>query len=226
MGRIEVIGLQIDEDVPEKIFAMKTAMLDEMMPMIDDLNARLNEMNGEITNIADSAQEALENLRQNAGSDWSDWSLLEDSDFQELKEKVEHFEGMEIVSSLNSLKERVETLEAAAPSDPAANESKRVQEMMEDLYRRIGDLEEEGERGAEGAGVGCARRPWLSPSPKYGEGRADIHRKPISESKAIMSLGPLTDEKAAFRQWDLKLVNALNMYNRAYGEAIKIVRRG
>ena len=39
-----------------------------------------------------------------------------------------------------------------------------------------------------------------------------------------MSLGPLTDEKAAFRQWDLKLVYALNMYNRTYGEAIKKIK--
>ena len=55
-------------------------------------------------------------------------------------------------------------------------------------------------------------------------GAAEKKSKPISESKAIMSLGPLTDEKAAFRQWDLKLVNALNMYNRTYGEAIKKIK--
>ena len=39
-----------------------------------------------------------------------------------------------------------------------------------------------------------------------------------------MSLGPLTDDKATFRQWDLKLVNALEMYNRAYGEAIRRIK--
>ena len=39
-----------------------------------------------------------------------------------------------------------------------------------------------------------------------------------------MSLGPLTDDKSAFRQWDLKLVNALHMYGRAYGEAIKNIK--
>ena len=39
-----------------------------------------------------------------------------------------------------------------------------------------------------------------------------------------MSLGPLTDEKAAFRQWVLKLVNALNMYNRAYGESVNNIK--
>ena len=66
----------------------------------------------------------------------------------------------------------------------------------------------------EGAGVGCARGPWLDSSPKYGGGCPERKSKLISESKAIMSLGPLTDEEAAFRQWDLKLVNARNMYNR------------
>ena len=48
----------------------------------------------------------------------------------------------------------------------------------------------------------------------------DVH-KPISESKALKSLSPLTDDKAAFRQWDLKLGNALNMYYKAYGQAVR-----
>ena len=69
--------------------------------------------------------------------------------------------------------------------------------------------------------MGCARRPWLNSGPKLGGGWGEKKNKPISESKAIMSLGPLTDEKAAFRQRYLKLANALNMYNRTYGEAIK-----
>ena len=39
-----------------------------------------------------------------------------------------------------------------------------------------------------------------------------------------MSLGLLADEKAACRQWDLELVNAHNMYNRTYGEAIRKIK--
>ena len=35
----------------------------------------------------------------------------------------------------------MDKLEAAAPSGPAHSESKRIQEMMEDLYSRVGDLE-------------------------------------------------------------------------------------
>ena len=74
------------------ISAAKTAMLDEMIPMIDAPNERVNEKNENITTIADSAKEALENLRHHAGSGWSDWSLLDDSDSQSLKERVEHLE--------------------------------------------------------------------------------------------------------------------------------------
>ena len=59
-GRIRTLGLQIDEDVPGMISATKTATLNDMMPLIDDLNARLNEMCEKITNVADRAQEALE----------------------------------------------------------------------------------------------------------------------------------------------------------------------
>ena len=76
----------------------------------------------------------------------------------------------------------------------------------------------------EGAGVGCARRPWLNSSLRLGGGCGEKKSKPNSESKAIMSLGLSTDEKAAFRQWDLKLVNAFNMYSRTYGEAIKKIK--
>ena len=71
------------------------------MPLIDDLSARLNEMNEKITNIVDRAQEALENLRHNAGSDWSDWSLLDESDFQILKERVEQLGGGYLVRPPN-----------------------------------------------------------------------------------------------------------------------------
>ena len=82
----------MDEDVPDMISATKTATLNEIMPMTNARNERVKEMNEKITRVADSAQEALENLRRNAGSDWGDWSLLDDSDFQSLKERVEHLE--------------------------------------------------------------------------------------------------------------------------------------
>ena len=89
---IRTLGPQMDEGVPAMMQATKADVLNQRMPLIDALNDRMNEMIEKITTIADSAQKALENLRQNAGSDWSDWSLLEDSDFQDLKERFVRFE--------------------------------------------------------------------------------------------------------------------------------------
>ena len=40
------------------------------------------------------------------------------------------------------------------------------------------------------------------------------------EAKPIVNLKDLTDDKSAFRQWDLKLVNALNYIQPGYGEAL------
>ena len=40
------------------------------------------------------------------------------------------------------------------------------------------------------------------------------------DSKLIMGLGPLTDDKSAFRQWDLKLTNAFICVKRGYGDAL------
>ena len=42
----------------------------------------------------------------------------------------------------------------------------------------------------------------------------------LMDSKLIMGLGPLTDDKSAFRHWDLKLTNALNCVKRGYGDAL------
>ena len=41
------------------------------------------------------------------------------------------------------------------------------------------------------------------------------------DSKLITGLSPLTDDKSAFRQWDLQLTNALNCVKRGYGDALK-----
>ena len=40
------------------------------------------------------------------------------------------------------------------------------------------------------------------------------------DSKVVMSFGQLTDDKSAFRQWDLKLINALNYVRPGYGKAL------
>ena len=84
---------------------------------------------------------------------------MEDSEFQDLNERVEQLEKGSQSDPLAELRGRVDNLEAVSQSGPASGESERTQEMIEDLYRRAGDLEEEGERGAGGAGAGCAWGP-------------------------------------------------------------------
>ena len=57
---------------------------------------------------------------------------------------------------------------------------------------RVGDLEAEGPRGAAGRGVGL---PSKTPDKK------------VVESKVILNLAELTDDKNKFRQWDIKPVS-------------------
>ena len=40
------------------------------------------------------------------------------------------------------------------------------------------------------------------------------------DSKIVLILGQVTDDKSAFRQWDLKLVNARNYVKPGYGKAL------
>ena len=46
------------------------------------------------------------------------------------------------------------------------------------------------------------------------------------DSRAIAGLGPLTDDKSAFRQWDLKLINILNKIQPGYGTALERLKQG
>ena len=45
-------------------------------------------------------------------------------------------------------------------------------------------------------------------------------------SKVIIALGPLTDDKAPFRQWDFKLLNALNYVQPGFGKALERLKQG
>ena len=76
---------------------------------------------------------------------------------------------------------------------------------MRRLMERIGDLEADGPKGRAGAGAGL---PPASPN------------RSVTEAKVISNLQPLTDEKAAFRQWDAKLNNALAHLRPGYGRAL------
>ena len=122
-------------------------MLDQVLPLIEAFGRRVDEPKEHITTVADIAQEALDNLRQNYGSDWSDWSLLDDSDFQEMKERVKQLERGSPMGPLSDLQDWVSQLQEGSPSGPSSSELNPTRQMLEELYQRVGDLEEQGERG-------------------------------------------------------------------------------
>ena len=74
---------------------------------------------------------------------------------------------------------------------------------------RVGDLEAEGPRGASGRGVGLPSK---------------TQTKKVVESKVVLNLAELTDDKHKFRQWDIKLANALAHVERSYGWAMECIK--
>ena len=102
-----------------------------------------------MVSIADSAQEAMENMAENQQTNppaWSDRSVQDVKKFQELKATVEAFEG----------------------SDPSALASRRptlADELYADLVERVADLEARGPRRSLGAAASLAHKR----SPKSSE---------------------------------------------------------
>ena len=84
----------------------------------------------------------------------------------------------------------------------------QLQKQMKEVLERVADLEGEGPNGYTG---GVPRQT------KVDKGRWGTS---VMDSKVVMSLGQLTDDKSAFRQWDLKLINALNYVRPGYGKAL------
>ena len=48
--------------------------------------------------------------------------------------------------------------------------------------------------------------------------------KSVVESKVVSNLETLSDDKNKFRQWDLKMVNALAQVRKSYGKAIERIK--
>ena len=45
----------------------------------------------------------------------------------------------------------------------------------------------------------------------------------LADHKLVANLKPLTDDKGKFRQWNVKLVNALGQINKTYEEALNLI---
>ena len=84
-------------------------------------------------------------------------------------------------SAFQELQERVTKLEASALDGLAS-----VGELYGKLVERVADLEAEGTRGKMGRGVGLPCTTKSSP-------------KSVSDSKVVLNLAELTDEKSKFR---------------------------
>ena len=76
---------------------------------------------------------------------------------------------------------------------------------QEEVLERIAGLEEERPVGYSGG----VRQP-----------SRGVRLSSVMESKVVSSLSKLTDDRTAFRQRDLKLINALNHTQRGYGRVI------
>ena len=74
------------------------------------------------------------------------------------------------------------------------------------LIARVADLEADGLRGALGRGVGL---------PSSGTNSS------VVESKAVLNLAELTDDKSKLRQRNVELMNALTHLDRGYGCAME-----
>ena len=176
----------------EPLTVANTVRGEEMAAELAALRQRTADLEATLHSVAQSAQDAAQQLsahQHQSQSDWSDWSLAETEDFQELKA-------------------RVEALEASDPGVLAPGVETPAQ-LYADLLERVADLESEGRRRPCGTGAGLPSKG----NPK------------IAESKVVANLGPLTDDKNAFRQWDLKMVNALSQVRKSYGRAIERMKQ-
>ena len=85
-----------------------------------------------------------------------------------------------------------------------------MQRQLSEVLERVADLEGRGPNGYNGG----VPRQTKTDKCRWGASAMD--------SKVVLSLGQPIDDKSAFRQWDLKLVNALNYVQPGYGRALDI----
>ena len=216
-GAVESLTARI-ESLSEAVAASVSDLRGQVLTVTDQLGDRIQEIDYKIQTLEEStaaaaadaagaaamilavdstAQEAVAKLSQQIESSDSSWS---DWDLLEDPE----FCG---------LRGRVEALEAGAATGPADGNSTPLAKLDEAL-ERIADLEGRGPGGYIG---GVPR----SPPPQRGRANASV-----MDSKVVVALGPLTDDKNAYKQWDLKLLNALNYIHPGYAKALERLKQG
>ena len=86
-----------------------------------------------------------------------------------------------------------------------------LREEKDALSARVAAIEAGGAGGKPGRGVG--------PDDSK-EGMSRLYHKGVMDSKVILNLAELTDDKTKFRQWNIKFINALSHVERTYGGAM------
>ena len=107
--------------------------------------------------------------------------------------------------TIEELKARIEELESeralrilpSGPEDIQAMVGGKVNMALLDVWAKIQELEEWGEWDQ-----------WST---------TDSSQKKASDHKMIQNLKPLIDDKSNFRQWNLKIINAMADHNPLYG---------
>ena len=110
-------------------------------------------------------------------------------------------------------------METGSPSAPGSGPTlagqlveaatKPLHESYQRFEERMAELEAEGPRDTTSAGA-----------------RTDNKKggKSVVDSKLVANIGPLTDDKDSFRQWDEKMVNVLTHLQKGYGPAVACIK--
>ena len=219
VGRLEALvpmGVEPEATtlLEEKLETKLGGLRDNMVVVTDTLADKLQTLEDMVLAVSTMAEEAVAKLAKDVEDQrsdmWSDWDILDDQGFQMLQSRVAELEANPAVSAaeVQELWEGVREIGADSSIGSVLELQTQLQKQMKEVLERVADLEGEGPNGYTG---GVPRQT------KVDQGRWGTS---VMDSKVVMSLGQLTDDKSAFRQWDLKLINALNYLRPGYGKAL------
>ena len=152
--------------------------------------------------VSTMAEEAVAKLAKDGkvqrSDPWSDWDILEIQGSQMLQNRVAELEANPAASAaeVQELRHRAREIIADASIGSVLELQTELQKQVKEVLERVADLEGEGPRGCTG---GAPRQT------KVDKGRWGTS---VMGFKIVMSLGQLTEDKSAFRQWGLKFIRA------------------
>lgn len=196
------------QDVNRALHGVAGQRMDKFTESVNKMRAELHALLVREAEMKDQVAEKLQQLEQ---------SLLMVSDGAQSSLQGGHIPGdmspdwadwaVAEGTLFQALESRVRALEEEGTGHGPSSQG--MQEELRKLMERVADLEAKGPRGAAGRGVGL---PSKTPA-----------RKAV-ESKVVLNLAELTDDKNKFRQWDIKLANALAHVEKSYWWAMECIK--